>query len=300
MDVDAVIFDIDGVMIDTSESYHRAIVETVAAVHGETIDRQDTQQFKDAGGFNNDWRVTEAAALFILAKRQGYEQDVSGFTRAIAARGGGIDAALAILRDALEPDEMAAVEAEWDPEFLRRMFQWLYLGPERYERLERTPPPPDPPAEAGFMDDEPVLITRDTLVYMKDRFELGVLTGRPAAEAEIALDRVGFDIPGDRRMTMDDWEGGKPDPTGLLTLAGRCDVASVLYVGDELDDVRTAVNAAEADPERMYSGVGVLTGGVTGEDGKRRFREVGAAAVLESVNDLREVLSGTEAGVGRD
>jgi HAD superfamily phosphatase len=37
--------------------------------------------------------------------------------------------------------------------------------------------------------------------------------------------------------------------------------------------------------------VGVLTGGLTGEEGRERFERAGAEAVVESVNDLPGVLS---------
>jgi phosphoglycolate phosphatase-like HAD superfamily hydrolase len=140
------------------------------------------------------------------------------------------------------------------------------------------------------VNDEPTIVTRETLDALRARGPVGVLTGRPAAEADIALERVGLAVPDDARFTMDDWDGGKPDPDALVTLAERFDAASVAFVGDTLDDVRTAVNAAAVDPSREYRGVGVLTGGLTGEEGRRKFEAAGAAAVLESVNDLPALL----------
>jgi phosphoglycolate phosphatase-like HAD superfamily hydrolase len=121
---------------------------------------------------------------------------------------------------------------------------------------------------------------------------MGVLTGRPEAEAEIALERVGLDdaVPVEHRFTMDDWEEGKPHPRALTTLAERFDAASVVFVGDTLDDVRTAVNANETDSGREFHGIGVLTGGLTGEEGRRKYESEGARAVLESINELPEFL----------
>jgi phosphoglycolate phosphatase-like HAD superfamily hydrolase len=89
---------------------------------------------------------------------------------------------------------------------------------------------------------------------------------------------------------MDDWEAGKPDPHALVTLAERFDADTVVFVGDTLDDVRTAVNAADADDSRDYRGVGVLTGGLTGEEGRAKYDEAGAAAVADSVNALPDRL----------
>jgi phosphoglycolate phosphatase-like HAD superfamily hydrolase len=75
-----------------------------------------------------------------------------------------------------------------------------------------------------------------------------------------------------------------------VTLAQRFESRHTAFVGDTLDDVRTARNAAEVDPEREYRGIGVLTGGLTGSDGTAKFEAAGAEAVCDSVNDLPELL----------
>ncbi|WP_129114453.1 TIGR01548 family HAD-type hydrolase [Halegenticoccus tardaugens] len=283
---DAVVLDVDGVLVDVADSYRRAIVESVERLHGETIDRGDVQSFKDAGGFNNDWELTDAAALFVLATREGLEPSVEAFTDAIAARGGGLDAARSVVEELPEAARARAFDA-WDREALRETFQALYLGGDLYRELEGDEPPFEVP---GYVHDEPVLATPGTIRALTDRFPVGVLTGRPAAEAEIALSRVGLDVPDERRFTMDDWDEGKPHPRALTTLADRLDADAVAFVGDTLDDVRTATNAADADPDREYYGVGVLTGGLTGEEGRRKYEAEGAAAVIDSVNDLPRLL----------
>ncbi len=285
---DAVVLDIDGVLVDVADSYRRAIVESVEAVYGETIPRAEIQQFKDAGGFNNDWELTYAAALYVLADRESYDGDLARFTDAIAERGGGLDAAEAEVREALDADVWAVVEQRWEPDRLRDVFQQLYLGSDLYRELEGREPDSE---TRGYIHDEPVLLDDEPRRELVERYDVGVVTGRPAAEADIALERAGLNVPEEHRFTMDDWEEGKPHPKALTTLAGRFDARSIVFVGDTLDDVRTAVNAAEADPDREYRGVGVLTGGLTGDDGRRKYEDAGAAAVLESVNALPEWLA---------
>ena len=292
MRADAVVLDIDGVLIDTADSYHRAIVESIEAVYGATIDRPETQSFKNAGGFNNDWTLTYAAALYVLAREAGYEPSVAAFTDAVAAAGGGLEGAEAVLADALSSATLDAIYDRWDTERLRRTFQWLYLGPELYREFESVEPPQDATELAGgFIHDEPVLIDEETRDWLTDRHEIGIVTGRPAAEADVALERVELFPREAHRFTMDDWDEGKPHPRALVTLAERLDATHVPFVGDELDDVRTAVNAASRDPNRSYYGIGVLTGGVRGDPGRRLFEGVGASAVLASVNDLPELLA---------
>jgi HAD superfamily hydrolase (TIGR01548 family) len=286
MNVEAVVLDIDGVLVDVADSYRRAIIETVEHVHGERIDRSAIQQFKDAGGFNNDWELTEAVALYVLARDAGLGHSLDQFTTDIAGMGGGLGAARTVVSEELTPAARERVFAAWDRDRLRNVFQQLYLGPTLYRELEDGEPTLD---TTGYIHDEPVLVEGTTLDTLRDRYAVGVLTGRPAAEADIALDHAGLDVPDDHLFTMDDWDDAKPDPDALVALAERFDADSVAFAGDTLDDVRTAVNANDAD-ERTYYGVGVLTGGLSGADGRRKFQQVGARAVVESVTDLPELL----------
>jgi HAD superfamily hydrolase (TIGR01548 family) len=287
MQVDAVVLDIDGVLVDVADSYRRAIVESIERLYGETIDRAAIQQFKDAGGFNNDWELTAAAALYILASAEGVAATVEEFTDRIAERGGGPAAAEATVRDALGPESLDTVFDTWDPEQLRDVFQQLYLGADLYRQIEGREPRI---ATDGFINDEPVIVEQATLGALQAEYDVGVVTGRPAAEADIAMERAGLDVSDRDRFTMDDWEAGKPDPHALVTLAEQFDAERVAFAGDTLDDVRTAVNA-DAEDDRVYDGIGVLTGGLTGDEGRRKFSGAGASAVVESVNDLPELLS---------
>ena len=289
MNADEVVLDIDGVLVDVADSYRRAIVDSIEYVYGRTIRREDIQLFKNAGGFNNDWELTYAGALYVLAAGEGFDRSLEAFTDAIAAEGGGLEAAESVVMDELGGQATQRVRGKWDTERLRDVFQQLYLGSERYAVLEDA----DPDAElegAGYIEAEPVLLEDETREALLERYDVGIVTGRPAAEAEIALARVGLEIPLEHRFTMDDWAEGKPHPRALTTLGERFDAESVVFVGDTLDDVQTAVNAEAADDERTYHGVGVLTGGLTGGSGRELFEEAGASAVLESINELPDVL----------
>ncbi|MFB6111253.1 MAG: TIGR01548 family HAD-type hydrolase [Halobacteriaceae archaeon] len=283
MRADAVVLDVDGVLVDVSDSYRRAVVESVEIVHGRTIDAEILQQFKAAGGFNNDWALTDAVALFVLASDRGAIDDVETYIESVESHGGGVEGALAAVDEALSASAASAVREDWDPEHLRAVFQSLYLGEELYAELEGG----DPVVHTeGYIHEEPVLVDPATIETLTARFPVGVLTGRPAAEAEIALDRVGLDLPDERVVTMEDWPGEKPDPSALMDLARLMDADATAFAGDTLDDVRTALNAAETDGGRQYHGIGVLTGGQTADS----FDGVGAAATVKSVNELPSLL----------
>ena len=286
--VDAVVLDVDGVLVDVADSYRRAVVESVERVYGETVEKAAIQQFKDAGGFNDDWELTYAIALYLLARREGLDRSVETFTDVVAASGGGLAGAEAVVADLLEPAARERARAAWDPDRLHATFQQLYLGADLYRELEGTEPT-DLPDHEGFIHDEPTLVTEATVADLTDRFDVGVVTGRPKAEADIALSRVGLSLPDEHVFTMDSDLPGKPDPSQLVELADRFDSEAAIFVGDTLDDVRTVVRAREVD-DRTYHGAGVLTGGLTGESGREKYRDAGADVVLDSVNDLPDVV----------
>ena len=61
MTVDAIIFDVDGVLLDTSESYTAAAVEAVSVATGsDRFTTREVAQLKAIKGFNNDWHVALA------------------------------------------------------------------------------------------------------------------------------------------------------------------------------------------------------------------------------------------------
>lgn len=52
------VFDMDGVLADVTESYNGTTIETVRHYTGQTISEDLIQQYKNQGGWNNDWELT--------------------------------------------------------------------------------------------------------------------------------------------------------------------------------------------------------------------------------------------------
>ncbi|HID07464.1 MAG TPA: hypothetical protein EYP10_09995, partial [Armatimonadetes bacterium] len=109
--VDSIVFDIDGVIVDVSESFRVVICEAVR-IYAEQVLKWDvdvalltpdeTELFKRAGGFNSDWDLVQAAMLFYLFKgvRHGVKKasalrklppHLEDFTMEIARAGGGLE-----------------------------------------------------------------------------------------------------------------------------------------------------------------------------------------------------------------
>ncbi len=187
--IPVILFDMDGVLVDVSGSYRRAIEETVYHFTGRAVSPKTIQRYKDRGGFNDDWALTHA-----LIGDSGMEVTM---TRVVG-------------------------------EFQRR-----YRG-ENWD---------------GFITEEQSLIQTSILQELHRRGHvLGIVTGRPRAEANWALDRFGWHrifsllVP---REKQDDRR--KPDPFPLLYALGILHAAGLqvqaevtVYIGDSVDDMVAA------------------------------------------------------------
>ena len=56
------VFDMDGVLVEVTESYRDAVIATVRHFTGREISRELVQEYKNRGGFNNDWRLSQQIA----------------------------------------------------------------------------------------------------------------------------------------------------------------------------------------------------------------------------------------------
>jgi HAD superfamily phosphatase len=54
-----IVFDVDGVLAEVSESYREGVVATVAHFTGKRITRDLVQVYKNRGGYNNDWLLSQ-------------------------------------------------------------------------------------------------------------------------------------------------------------------------------------------------------------------------------------------------
>src|SRR5271156_3051126 len=54
-----IIFDMDGVLVDVTESYRAAITCTVANFTGKQVTNEMIQEYKNKGGFNDDWLLSQ-------------------------------------------------------------------------------------------------------------------------------------------------------------------------------------------------------------------------------------------------
>jgi HAD superfamily phosphatase len=54
------IFDVDGVLVDVRESFHRTVLETVEFFTGQKVTEDELHEWKNRSGFNDDWVLSTA------------------------------------------------------------------------------------------------------------------------------------------------------------------------------------------------------------------------------------------------
>lgn len=133
--------------------------------------------------------------------------------------------------------------------------------------------------QPGLKANESLLVDPANLERWARQFSLGIVTARPRRDAIEFLER--FDITGffSAVVTRED-APSKPDPAPVCLALERLGVSWAWMCGDTVDDVRSAAAA----------GVVPIGVAVPGDDAQALS---GAARILESVNQIQEVLDVT-------
>jgi len=250
-----IVFDIDGVLIDTLPSFRVAVSRTVQYYITEILEYDDTglfilpeevQFFKIAGGFNDDWVLSQSIILFFIYKAitSGLKDTRSvrlippsfeDFTRDISCIGDGLEKVENYISN-IDNNIISEIKSKLDKKLVIRIFQEIYAGSEDMKRLYGSEPLLG--KEEGLWKRERIILNRRLLI--PDLF-YGIYTGRTASETDLALNMLKLDIPPQAIITMDS-SIIKPDPRGLEIIRSYYKREILVFVGDSMDDILTAIN----------------------------------------------------------
>ena len=122
------------------------------------------------------------------------------------------------------------------------------------------------------------------LERLSQRFGIALFTGRLKDEAEITLKRFAPGIVFDPMLCAEHVAKSKPAPDGLLDIQRLKPGAKLWYVGDTVDDARSARAAGVP-----FIGIAAQNHSTRAEI-LRLFDEEKAIAVVENVNEIEGVL----------
>jgi len=256
--VDTLVFDIDGVLIDVRDSYREAICQTVQFYFKEILRFQGSQNlinpeevkyFKMAGGFNNDWDLASAVVLFYLMKARennlkdvdelrSNNPDIKTFTTRILPSGGGLGKVVDLAEKNWNIKDK--IFNQWDKELITKIFKEIYAGEEYCFYIYGFNP--SLIKAEGLIKKEKIIIDKKKKDFLQN-FSIGILTGRNEREARVALERLGWDdiISKEQIVTADDGVA-KPHPQGLKKIAESLETKWGIYIGDTWDDFLTVKN----------------------------------------------------------
>ena len=253
---DAILFDIDNVLVDTRESYLAAIQKTVEIYlnHPGIVSLKEIDQFKLLGGFNDDWDCCYGIITFLQTSIQGkpirfgdhrrQRLMIAELAELFPERPLGMDGLLKHLRISYQIVE--------EPSFkkIARIFQEVYLGKELFSKVgaplvgarkgrahsvavpqSRQGPPLQYWNKPGLIQKEKPIFPKSVLEKIHNHgVRLGIVTGRNRFEAQYALQRFGIWNLFDGVVTIDDVRKEekktgkllrKPHPWPVLEAANR-------------------------------------------------------------------------------
>lgn len=302
--VNTLVLDIDGVLVDASESYRLAVCEAVRffveqelgwIVDMPVITPDEVDMFKRSGGFNNDWDLAQAAVLFLLFKglRHGAKRisdlrhlppTLEEFLSGVTAEGGGIRGAETVALDKLEFRQRRDIARLWKRRLITQLAQEFYAGRRWCAHLFGYDPQ-YVDLDTGFLERERTLVD---LSLLSPELKLGILTGRTRRETAFVLERIGLGerIPLEYWVTDED-AFRKPDPRALSLLLDRLQAPLAIYVGDTIDDLRMVNDyKALARPHDPTVYACMTLTGPSGEKNRTLFLEQGADLIATDINAL--------------
>ena len=345
MDLDVLIFDMDGVLIDVSRSYRETIQRTVhiylkrclgfESIKRRLITKNEIALFKSIGGFNNDWDLTSGILLYLLSlsgippqpKRERFSsiQEIVSYLKKVSSNshknianlykkkylppllervkseGGGLIG----IRRALGSSWNGWIYGAGDlnqENVVKRIFQEVYLG-ERFTSYYHLQPLFY--RKSGYHLREKLLIPKGILAILRKKLRMGIASGRPKFEAELALKRFHLLPYFDSVITLDEcdeeetriyrstgkWRRcSKPHPYSLLRAVREIGLSHPRcgYVGDVADDMKAAQAAKKTFPM-------LVIGFLINRKRRRQITEslfaAGADCIIENPKDLLRLVS---------
>lgn len=289
----AVVFDVDGVLVDTESSYGEAVVRTVRwlLVHeadladdGPPIDRALARLWKREGSWNNDWDLAYGMYCWLIA--------CEGATTS-ERRGSAGDPAAAARLPMAELERRAGARRRLGWEDVRGVFAEIYEGTEG--AVARYGVRPRVGQERGLKHDERILLEPG---FIEELAELGldrvgIVTGRNLAEWEDV--RARLPLPLDVAVATDD-DGRKPDTAPLRKVLGELRPRAFVAVGDTLDDVRMVQRWNETAEGERVPGTAVV---LCPEEDEPAYRAAGATLFIRRLAELPALLRRASSPPGR-
>lgn len=268
--LDSIVFDCDGVLIDVSNSYDLAIKKTVDFITKEIaqinqsglVTTKMIEGFKNSGGFNDEIDVTYALILGIVAAKKRNTLFSDFILQVIEnADQTGIRSVERYL-DAINVDvsdirQKLAYPGKKFQNPLSSIFDEMFYGSELYEQLYKRKPQFF--HGLGLIENDVVLLNEDLIAKLHQRFDkkIAIVTGRGNLSAKHSLKDLfkEFDLNNSKFLEDEPREMAKPNPQSLMSTIRGMNASASLYVGDSMEDYIMARKVDESGMPTIFCGV---------------------------------------------
>lgn len=266
--IDAIIFDCDGVLIDITKSYDLAIKQVVRYFLKEfgidnslSITTDIIESFKSTGGFNDEVDITYASILSLTAANRMKKSEKKFLFDVISnANQTGIQSIEKYL--ATLPVDISDIikkldyPGPHDTNLLYSVFDQIFYGPELYYKLYKKK---SQFTGQGFIENDVKLLKIDLIKQLKKKFnnKLAIVTGRGKESTRYTLGNLldEFDITNSVFLEDESRDLAKPNPESLIRSIGGLRSSNCLYVGDSMEDYIMATKAKEMDYNTIFCAI---------------------------------------------
>ena len=301
-DIDSLIFDCDGVLIDITKSYDQTIItttkyvlETLANIDDSIdIDFKIIDGFKSTGGFNDEVDLTYAAILSIVAaKKLKKDQTEFIFTVIKNSDSTGIKSVENFLKNQVDISKIVnqlSYPGSHKENVLYRIFDQLFYGPELYLKLFKNSSKFSDP---GLIENDDVILDDELCIKLQKKFgnQISMVTGRGKESVSYSLKNLlqKFDLPNSVFLEDESRDLAKPNPQALVDSIHGMSSKSCLYVGDSMEDFIMAKKATILGNKTTFCGI--IGTSKNPQEKLKLFEENGAILVLDSITLLPKVLN---------
>lgn len=303
-----IIFDIDGTLIDTRESYNKSIKKTVQfLVKYIDISKENLRKivsdelifkFRKSGMFNNDIDTCYALVLSILCGPP-KKSDLLFFIENIAqnASSKGIKSVENYLKDYSESrlkqiKKLLKYPGDVNTSIIARVFDEYFYGPQLFKKQHGI----NSKYYSGrpLIENDILLAKKSTLKKISNMFDMrtGIVSGRSRIAAEYSLKSVFkfFDMKGSVYLEDEKREMGKPNPSALIKSVKSFGVSNAFYVGDSAEDL-FMVQRARKISNLDIKLIGVCASNARSNQIRSLFVSNGTSLIVKNINELPNILN---------
>ncbi len=301
-EIDLIIFDCDGVLIDITKSYDLAIIKTTQYVlenfakitDSINVDFKIIDGFKSTGGFNDEVDLAYAAILSLVAAKK-LQKDPTEFIFEVIKNSdsSGIESVETYLdkqTDVSEIKKQLSYPGTHHENPLYQIFDQLFYGPELYQKLFKNK---SKFSEPGLIEQDDLILNDSLLelLYKKFNSKIAMVTGRGKESVSYSLRELlmKFDLNNSVFLEDESRELAKPNPQPLFDSIRGINGNSTLYIGDSMEDFIMAKRVTEMGCKTIFCGI--IGTSKNPQEKLELFEKNEAILVLDSIHLLPKVLN---------